>query len=345
MPSLVFTQEIVRLGAFRQRSLKVVDVGARYGADAVWEIYGDQIEVIGFEPDQSACEALGLSAGNTSWLGRRRREIYYPVALYRHQGVGKLHVTRKAECSSLFCPNRELLDRFHKASRMDIVARLDVKMADLDSFATDLDIGHVDFMKLDAQGAELAVLEGATSLLSNSVLGLSVEVAFLPIYVNQPLFSAVDTFLRDHGFVLFDLEISRWRRKTLGREFTGRSGQVAWAQALYFRDLPAELRHDSVTSRYDSVDVLKLASLAEVFHLPDFALECLNAANDSGVLSNHEHRRYAELFRETGVCRDHEERRRSVDVLAFMKAVGRRCVPRRVRHKLKMALMRLLLEG
>ena len=40
----------------------------------------------------------------------------------------------------------------------------------------------------------------------NSLVGIEIEVGFLEIYKNQPIFSDVDLFLRDRGFDLYRLD-------------------------------------------------------------------------------------------------------------------------------------------
>ena len=89
----------------------------------------------------------------------------------------------------------------------------------------------------------LASVTGARRAVDRSLLGLSVEVWFQPTHHGRPLFADVDAYLRRNGFALFDLrELNRWRRKTDGgpdwTTWVG-SGQLTFANALYFRDLPA----------------------------------------------------------------------------------------------------------
>lgn len=58
---------------------------------------------------------------------------------------------------------------------------------------------RVDILKLDIQGAELLALYGARELL-RSVKAIFLEVCFVPIYKDAPLFAEVDQFLREAGF-------------------------------------------------------------------------------------------------------------------------------------------------
>lgn len=126
--------------------------------------------------------------------------------------------------SSLYEPNTALLERFNGIAELcRVVSREDVTTSTLDSLRDQ--IGPVDWIKIDVQGGELAVIEGAKELLQSVVRHLSagsiilhhrsanlqslvvhqaiveVEVEFVPLYANQPLFADVDRALREQGFV------------------------------------------------------------------------------------------------------------------------------------------------
>ncbi len=60
----------------------------------------------------------------------------------------------------------------------------------------------MDAIKVDTQGSELEILEGAKETL-RSVNLIEIEVTFNPKYDGQPLFAEVDQFLRSQGFVLW----------------------------------------------------------------------------------------------------------------------------------------------
>src|SRR5262249_22272238 len=57
----------------------------------------------------------------------------------------------------------------------------------------------------DVQGAELSILKAVRSEHWRDVLAVQTEIEFVEFYRGQPLFADVDAFMRDRGFVLFDL--------------------------------------------------------------------------------------------------------------------------------------------
>lgn len=58
------------------------------------------------------------------------------------------------------------------------------------------------FLKIDAQGAEHPILKGAERFLSDSCIGLHLELFVIPLYKGIKLFDEVHGFLRDFGFKL-----------------------------------------------------------------------------------------------------------------------------------------------
>merc|ERR1711924_266039 len=81
-----------------------------------------------------------------------------------------------------------------------VVKRSEVKTRRLDDLLPDMPGGVIDFLKLDVQGYELAVLEGAEKTLQKALV-IHTEVEFVEMYQKQPLFADVDQFLRRAGFV------------------------------------------------------------------------------------------------------------------------------------------------
>lgn len=280
------TRRLLCEETWRTAPMRVIDGGARWGAETHWDVYGDQLELFAFEPAEDECRRLMATVEQGPGKIRFACE---PLALSRMSGRSTINVARFPDSSSLFPNNDALVRRFAMASYLEQTGAIEVATTSVDAFAERYDFEYIDFMKLDVEGAELAVLRGAEHALDHSLLGLSVEVWFHEEHRGRPLFSDIDAYLRRFGFVLFDLrELNRWRRKTLPGEsyysWTG-SGQLMYAQALYLRDLPAHV--DSARNRYpvlSSTAILKLASIAEVLGYSDFALEVIESGQRMGLL-------------------------------------------------------------
>jgi len=239
--------------------LVYVDCGARGVANLFQRVFRTA-EYIGFEPDEEECARLVAK--------RKKRRRYYPLALGGQRGRRRLHVTRSPACSSLLAPNLALLERFRQCGALfQVVGQRDVETVTLDEHLVVEEIEQVDVLKLDTQGSELEILEGADETVRRSVLAVQVEVEFAPMYQGQPLFSAIDDHLRARGFQLFDLATYRGRRAAFELEQPTR-GQLLWGQAVYLREVETV---GTPTRR------LRLAALARFYGFPDYALEVIDS--------------------------------------------------------------------
>jgi FkbM family methyltransferase len=161
-----------------------------------------------------------------------------PIALHNHEGRLPLYVARDRGLTSILQPNRPFVDAFPDAARFDTTEVQELTVDTLDHQLDRHGIDDVDFIKVDTQGSELFVLQGASRVLGQHVVGVEVEVEFASIYGGQPLFADVDRHMREHGFDLFDLRRVYWKRDA-GRSLGGPYGQIVWADALYLKTLPA----------------------------------------------------------------------------------------------------------
>jgi FkbM family methyltransferase len=268
--------------AFANDPVVFLDVGARDGIRDEWAAFGDQIKVYGFEPDEEECARLASAAppGVT----------FLPMALGASSESATLYETALSLSSGLHKTRMEYFNRFLNRDNGIIVGERTIAVHALDDVVRSYGIAHVDFIKLDAEGAELDILKGGRKLLAAAgVLGVLSEIRLHPEINGSPPFSALDTFLREHGFHLFDLAINRHSRMALpypglldwrlpsGKRFFAYTtrGQLQDGDALYFRD--PLIDQGGVVNRLSPVDVLKLCALMEVYSLSDCAAELLMA--------------------------------------------------------------------
>lgn len=260
--------------AFASDPVVICDIGARGGIEHQWHCYDRQARFIGFDPDPQECNRL-----NQEFVDRNYQ--CYPAALGKQTETKTFFICRYPGGSSFYPANSLFLDRFPSeySEELEVINTAELTTINLDLFVRQTGISNLDFMKVDAEGSELHILQGAENILKNSTLGLSLEVLFHSSLRSQPTFSEIDLFLNSLGFHLFDLSIYRHARKTLslpsGEFGNTEIGQVLWGQALYLRDFVGEIKSDSMTMEWDKNNILKLASLMEIFWLPDCAIEVI----------------------------------------------------------------------
>ena len=207
--------------------LQVIDVGAAFGPERRWSQLGEtSCRFMAFEPDARSSGDLKLDASG--------RIATLAVALGSNAGMRTLHLTKAPFASSLCEPNRKVLEAFATWPWHEPAGEAKVKVDTLDHCLAANAGWRADFIKVDAEGADLEVLEGGRESLGQT-LGVQVEVAFIERHVGAPLFSDIDAYLRRAGFSLYQLTREHWLR-TNGTFGVNSSPQLVWADALYLRD-------------------------------------------------------------------------------------------------------------
>jgi hypothetical protein len=138
-----------------------------------------------------------------------------------------------------------MLDRYHQLGELvQVKARREVQTVRLDDV---VGRGGMDLLKIDVQGAERLVFDGAATRLDECLV-VWTEVEMVPLYQGQPLFGDIDARLRSHGlqFLCFTGLASRalasWPRSGLPAP---RRAQQLWADAIY---VPAPERIAGLTA-------------------------------------------------------------------------------------------------
>jgi FkbM family methyltransferase len=203
--------------------IRLIDVGARGGIDSRWKPYHATIEVLAFEPDPDECASLNSRPYPYSIR-------FLPVALGATDGQqATLRICKQPGCSSLLQPNMELCRQYSYGWAMEVVGEYPVTLNRMDTVCQDF---RPDVIKVDTQGTELDVLRGAGELLE-SALTVEMEVEFVPQYLGQSLFSDVDSFMRQQGYMLRGLRRTNWR--TTADHVHPYGGQIVHGDALYLK--------------------------------------------------------------------------------------------------------------
>jgi FkbM family methyltransferase len=277
-----FTEYVIKQKIFAENPLAVVDVGARGGPEPHWVHYKDHVKIAAFEPDEKECEALNKRRTSS-------RITYYPVALHEKEGTYEFYELGTPDGASFYKMNYEFVNRFPDEMDLEVKGHSRVRATTLDLFLAKNKAAHADFIKVDTEGSELDVLQGAKNTLESSVLGISCEVLFVPWRSNKVFFSDVERFLYELGFKLYDLSLHKYARKSFpGPESSW--GQTVVGQAIFFRD-PVEEIKKGPAEKWNEMRVYKLASLFEVFGFPDVAIELLGCAHEEGLIKTNEETR------------------------------------------------------
>jgi FkbM family methyltransferase len=138
------------------RSVNVIDIGANIGYYSILasRLVGPEKRVFSFEPQQSMVAKLRRNIE----LNRLHNVEVFPFALADTPGTVTFHVPPKG---------LESLGSMHTSGRFEVAKTVEVKARRLDDVMYDLKNPKIGLVKMDAEGAELLILRGATRLLSS----------------------------------------------------------------------------------------------------------------------------------------------------------------------------------
>ena len=217
-------------------------------------------KVIAFEVDEKVCDELNKKA--------KPGLEFFPVAVGLTEESRPFYETENPICCSLYKPNEELVSRFNEMHHKMIKAVSSIDTVSLDHFVKNNNIGPVDFIKIDIEGAELDVFKGGSNTLKD-VLAIVTEVEFVMLHKDQPLFGDVSSYLSKqelmfHKFLGFG---SRNLKPMVLNNDPHFGTQHIWADAMFVRDLPK-------TSQLSSEQLLKIGILAYTYGSHDITYIC-----------------------------------------------------------------------
>ncbi len=143
------------------------------------------------------------------------------VALSDHEGSADLYVTESPGCTSLFAPAKRLKEISPQGASVKTLEK--VELVTIDKWAARNGEPAIQLMKLDIQAGELKALRGAVGVLQSSTLLVYTEIWFNPVYNGGAIYSEIDLFLREHGFVLYDIFKPKYNPK----------GLIQWGNAIF----------------------------------------------------------------------------------------------------------------
>ena len=237
----------------KSEPIKIVDVGAMMFDGGIPDYQAllkpGVSKVVGFEPGEKECQKLNQSHNDGC--------SFLPYII----GDGSertFYLCNNNMTSSLYEPNTTLLEKFQNLSGfLQVVERTAVSTKRLD----DIDeVQNADYLKIDVQGAEVDVFNGAENLLADIMI-VHTEVEFVPLYIDQPLFAEVDQLLRKHGFLLHKFKYDKMEGRTFKPLVVNNNAGKALSQALW-----SDVIYVKNFLHYDQAPPEKLLKLAVILH-------------------------------------------------------------------------------
>lgn len=196
----------------------VFDVGANqglYAHDLRRHNYTGRI--VSFEPLKAPYAQLEQRAhGDALWETAN-------LALGAENTSATIHVADNVESSSIL---DMLPQHLESAPQAEYTGEEQIEVRTLDSeFPTYYRHGEQVYLKIDTQGYERFVLEGANQSL-DAIRGIQIEMSLVPLYDGEMLYREVIDYMDARGFKLVSLEPGFSDAKT---------GQLLQVDGLFFR--------------------------------------------------------------------------------------------------------------
>lgn len=268
--------------------LTFLDVGCSGGIDPVFFEADDQVRVLGVDPNIREVQHLSDSQSRTG--------LNYMAAFV---GPPSDHPFRKTRVGRDWWGNNpwDRLSTAEVSKSLEAAASDDAELTALNAWGM-VDLveadnvlsvdeivrlrrwGYLNLLKIDVDGADLAVLNSAQDALDDDrLLAVVIEVNFHGTAdETDNTFHNVDRMLRAQGFELFNLSTRRYSARALPARFVfdfpaqTETGRILQGDAVYVRDMASP----SMLERFSAMrpcEQLKLACLFDVFGLPDCAAE------------------------------------------------------------------------
>jgi len=211
-------------GLLKDKKVTIIDVGARDGFHPRWNQLGNNLRIILFEPDTDGYKELLEIYKNDE------RVKIYNAALSDNDSNITIHVATFPYSSSAFKHDETFFSNLNFREFYKTVDTVNIPCKKLE----DVVQARFDFIKLDVEGFELAILKGAGDLL-DTCIGIEAEVSYNRWAEGLPLFGDVDSFCKSKGFILCRISpptcyhyiVPDTRLEAHGITFSG--------DALYFR--------------------------------------------------------------------------------------------------------------
>ena len=206
----------------------VVDAGARYGLHPSWRDARDTCQFHLFEPEP-------IEANRLKFRYQDSKNIFvYAKALAAKNEMRRLTVRTHRGLSNLDVYDLDL-SNVHPDFQSSAIEsdRIDVEAVSIDDF---FENSRVDFIKLDAEGSDFEILNGARDKLITSVLGIRINVDFIKNSKTSVTFSEIDIWLTTLGFTLQTIETETRVAKHQGMfPLSTRSGSLLGGDAIWTR--------------------------------------------------------------------------------------------------------------
>ena len=203
-----YVYQLIRHQVLRHQGLHEtwIDVGVHFGEHTFqFAKKNPSLMVYAFEPNlKVAIQRAGLLPNF----------VVIPAAIAENDGCANFFINTFEAASSLLPFDQTGLQNWIKGDQLTVERTVTVPTIRLDTFMNWLEISNVDFLKVDAQGADFSVIKSAGKRLKD-IRKITLEVAITPsqLYLGAAHKSEVVGYLEQAGFALSEVETQSYNQE------------------------------------------------------------------------------------------------------------------------------------
>jgi FkbM family methyltransferase len=189
---------------FSRPDIVIFDVGAHYGeTSAEYRRFFPSATIHAFEPTPESFEIVQRRFADD------RMHHAHRLALSDKSGKAVFKVNQTDSTNSLLATEEGVHEHWRPLVQTE--RTVEVETRTLDEFCQGQGIDAIDILKLDVQGAETSVLNGARQMLSRGAIQVAfLELIVTPTYIGQADPGEIITLLQQAGLAMVDIfDVSR----------------------------------------------------------------------------------------------------------------------------------------
>jgi FkbM family methyltransferase len=176
----------------------ILDIGGGIGASLrLYLKYFPSNRIIVFEPVAESFKTIKSKFGNSENV------TFCNLAAGNENSKQEINIANRVTSSSILPLSAETQSVFYDAKTLGLSRNETIEIVRLDDFLAG-EKSSIGIMKLDVQGFEMNVLKGAEETLKRTSIVL-LEAGNHDVYVGSPRYYEIDEYLRDRGFILYDI--------------------------------------------------------------------------------------------------------------------------------------------
>ena len=260
-------------------NLKVVDVGARNGMFLLPEEYSKLSHLIGFEPNKTEYEKLTKSKMDSLLSTKKKtfkKESFLNLALWDKKCIKNFFLTKGPGASTLMgntnnSTNLMFLQNSMNTYKQDhtkVIKKTRVKCDLLDNLMSK---ETIDFLKIDTEGSELRILQGAKKLLKKkNILMIKTEFVMFKYYQNHKLLGDLHLYLNDLDYRLIFIDQDQPKYSPISLKVPNQNDKgLTYAGDAYFVI-------DFAKIKLDKLKILRLAAISFALGFNNLGLYYVN---------------------------------------------------------------------